>query len=249
MSVLFGSTRAVLTPHYAVLTPQGLVNSVIPGWSNALINVLAAPPLGARFTMVLAQLDTDGAADFPASQRERFVFVRSGAIRVQVGPTQAELTAGGYGFLPAGSAHALEAAARETRLLVFEKEYLPLPDRTPPLPVFANEREMPGVPFLGDEAVHVKQLLPDQLDFDMAVNIMAFQPGGTLPIVETHVMEHGLLMLEGQGIYRLGSDWYPVQADDSIWMGPYCPQWFVAAGKEQARYILYKDVNRDLLAG
>jgi len=62
--------------------------------------------------------------------------------------------------------------------------------------------------------------------------------------VETHVMEHGLLMLAGQGIYRLDSDWHPVQAGDVIWMAPYCPQWFVAMGKAPASYIYYKDVNR-----
>ena len=39
--------------------------------------------------------------------------------------------------------------------------------------------------------------------FDFAVNTMTFQPGATLPMVEIHVMEHGLLMLEGGGIYRL----------------------------------------------
>ena len=28
-------------------------------------------------------------------------------------------------------------------------------------------------------------------------------------------------------------------------MAPYCPQWFVAMGKSPARYLYYKDVNRD----
>jgi (S)-ureidoglycine aminohydrolase len=60
-------------------------------------------------------------------------------------------------------------------------------------------------------------------------------------------MEHGLLLLDGQGIYRLGERWYPIQAGDAIWMGPYCPQWFAAIGKNPARYLYYKDVNRDPL--
>ena len=78
----------------------------------------------------------------------------------------------------------------------------------------------------------------------MAVNIFTYQPGATLPLVETHIMEHGLLMLKGQGIYRLDADWHPVQAGDVIWMAPYCPQWFVATGPAPASYIYYKDVNR-----
>ena len=31
---------------------------------------------------------------------------------------------------------------------------------------------------------------------------------------------------------------------DAIWIAPYCPQWFIAAGPERARYIYYKNVNR-----
>jgi (S)-ureidoglycine aminohydrolase len=62
-------------------------------------------------------------------------------------------------------------------------------------------------------------------------------------------MEHGLLMLEGQGVYRLGDSWYPVREGDAIWMAPFCPQWFVAMGKGPARYLYYKDVNRDPMAG
>ena len=36
-----------------------------------------------------------------------------------------------------------------------------------------------------------------------------------------------------------------VKAGDAIWMAPYCAQWFVAMGKVPARYLYYKDVNRD----
>ena len=102
-----------------------------------------------------------------------------------------------------------------------------------------------GPPFLGDPDAILKVLLPRDLRFDMAVNVFTFQPGAALPMVEVHVMEHGLLMLEGKGVYRLDDDWYPVRQGDVIWMAPYCPQWFVAMGKGPARYLYYKDVNRD----
>jgi (S)-ureidoglycine aminohydrolase len=90
-------------------------------------------------------------------------------------------------------------------------------------------------------------LLPDVPAFDLAMNIFTYQPGATLPFVETHIMEHGLLMLAGQGVYRLEDSWYPVAAGDAIWMAPYCPQWFVAMGKQPASYLYYKDVNRQAL--
>jgi (S)-ureidoglycine aminohydrolase len=95
-----------------------------------------------------------------------------------------------------------------------------------------------------DEAVKVRTLIPADLSFDFAVNTMTFQPGATLPRVEIHEMEHGLLMLEGEGIYRLGDCWYPVKAGDFIWMSPYCPQWFGALGKKPAKYLIYKNWNR-----
>ena len=97
---------------------------------------------------------------------------------------------------------------------------------------------------MGDPDLQVQALLPDQPAFDFAVNTMTYQPGAALSMVEIHVMEHGLLMLEGGGIYRLGDAWYQVSAGDFIWMAPYCPQWFGALGKQPAKYLIYKDWNR-----
>jgi (S)-ureidoglycine aminohydrolase len=97
---------------------------------------------------------------------------------------------------------------------------------------------------MGDPAVQVRPLVPDSPQFDFAVNSMTFEPGGSLPIVESHVMEHGLMMVAGGGIYRLGDCWHPVTAGDFIYMAPYCPQWFCAVGKTPAHYIIYKDWNR-----
>jgi (S)-ureidoglycine aminohydrolase len=97
---------------------------------------------------------------------------------------------------------------------------------------------------MGDEEVQVRGLLPEDARFDFAVNTMTYQPGAALRMVEVHVMEHGLLLLEGGGIYRLGERWYPVTAEDFIWMAPFCPQWFGALGKKPAKYLIYKDWNR-----
>ena len=99
-------------------------------------------------------------------------------------------------------------------------------------------------PLADDTDLEVLVLLPEQPAFDFAVNIMTFQPGAALPMVESHMMEHGLVMLAGGGIYRLGDQWYPVTAGDFIWMAPWCPQWFGALGKTPAKYLIYKDWNR-----
>ena len=120
-----------------------------------------------------------------------------------------------------------------------------MPGIAKPAALVGHARDVKGQPFLGNEDARLQVLLPDQPAFDMAVNIFTYQPGATLPFVETHIMEHGMLILSGQGIYRLDNDWYPVKAGDVIWLGAYCPQWFVAMGKTPASYIYYKDVNRD----
>ncbi len=103
---------------------------------------------------------------------------------------------------------------------------------------------LPPLAVMGDSALRVRTLLPDAQAYDFAVNTMTYDPGASLSIVEIHVMEHGLLMLEGGGIYRLGDSWYPVHAGDFIWMRAFCPQWFGALGKKPAKYLIYKDWRR-----
>jgi (S)-ureidoglycine aminohydrolase len=129
-------------------------------------------------------------------------------------------------------------------LLIFKKTYEQLAGQRPPELFAGNEKNIPEGPFLGDERARLKTLIPDSLAADMAVNVFTFDPGATLPFVETHVMEHGMLFLAGGGIYRLDADWHPVTAGDVLWIAPYCPQWFIAAGPLTTRYIYYKNINR-----
>ena len=129
-------------------------------------------------------------------------------------------------------------------MAVIEKHYVPVDSVAAPRLLVSKEDAIDPHPLDDDPDLQVKCLLPDEPRFDFAVNTMVYQPGAALRMVEMHVMEHGLLMLEGDGIYRLGDSWYPVTAGDFIWMGPWCPQWFGAIGKKPAKYLIYKDCNR-----
>ena len=242
---LFGFTRTVVKQKYALLTPDSFVPSSLPGWQKAVCHVLISPAMGARFSQVLATLESEGQCLGNTGGNQYFVYVVEGNASILLEERRHRLEAGSYVYLPPGKDVQIRSSANATLLLLFQKEYVVLPGIAKPPALVAHEREIKGQPFLGQEEAQLQVLLPDQPAFDMAVNIFTYQPGATLPFVESHLMEHGLMLLKGQGIYRLDADWYPVQAGDVIWMAPYCPQWFVAMGKTPASYIYYKDVNRD----
>ncbi len=244
----FGTTRSRITRQYAVITPDTHVPSPLVGWHKATAVVHISPALGARFTQYTAILEPGATSAAPAAGIERVIYVLAGHIQLQIGGQRLELTSGGFAFLPATTDHQLSTSkiAKETaRLAIFEKRYVPLAGVEPPQPIVGRQEQFPGNAFLGDDDLRLQVLLPVEPAFDLAVNIFTYQPGGTLPQVEIHVMEHGLLMLEGAGVYRLGDDYFPVQAGDVIWMASYCPQWMVAMGKQPARYLYYKDIHRE----
>jgi (S)-ureidoglycine aminohydrolase len=231
-----GSTRSSYRRDHLLHTPDTFVRAALPGMRNATAIVHAGPAMGAAFTQYTVELGSDGS--FVLGQAQSFVYVLEGSVNFDGN----HLSINQYAWLPPYQAVCVSAAAR-ARVSVIEKPYSALSGGVPGLLV-GDERHVQQKPLLDDEAVEVRMLLPDDPAFDCAVNTMTFQPGATLPMVELHVMEHGLLMLEGEGIYRLGEHWYPVQAGDFIWMAPYCPQWFGALGKTPAKYLIYKDWNR-----
>ena len=236
-----GVTRTSYRRDHALLAPDSFVRAPLPGMREATAVVHAAPASGAAFTQYTAEFEAAGMLGPAAGQR--FVFVIEGAVRVEIGGQRRRLKKDGYAYLPAGADHRV-VADKPARAAVIEKPYRPLPGIEPPRAVFGAERAVAGQPLMGDPALEVRTLLPENPAFDMAVNTMTFEPGASLPMVECHVMEHGLFMLDGGGVYRLGERWYPVAAGDFIWMAPFCPQWFGALGKTPSRYLIYKDWNR-----
>ena len=245
MTELFGTTRNVVKGRYALLTPAGLVPSQLPGWEKAVCYMLISPALGARFSQLLITLEKDGQCAGNTGVNQYFVYVLEGAASILLEARKHRLETGSYAYLPSGQDVQIASGAPAARLLFFQKEYQPLPGVARPVGFAAHEREIKGQPLRGNEDLRLQVLLPGHPGFDMAVNILTCQPGAALPSVEAPVMERGLMLLRGQGVYRLEADWHPVQAGDVIWTAPYCPQWFVAVGKTPASCIYCQDVNRD----
>jgi (S)-ureidoglycine aminohydrolase len=238
-----GLTRSSRKLDHLLQTPNTFIRTPLPGAAGVEFVVHAAPQLGARFTQMTAEFAADGTLGPAPAQR--FLYVLEGELKLTAAGREHVLAPGGFAFLPQGTPHTLRATVL-SRAAVIEKPYEPIAsdeEQTAQI-VVGNETTIAPVALMGDEALRVRSLMPDGPAYDFAVNTMTYDPGAALSMVEIHVMEHGLLMLEGGGIYRLGDAWYPVEAGDFIWMGPYCPQWFGALGKRPAKYLIYKDWRR-----
>jgi len=236
-----GHTRSANRRDHLLLTPDTFVRTVLPGMQGGAAIVHVSPAVGAAFTQYTAELEPSGTLG--PTDAQRFVYLLSGSADLSTDTSFHSLAPGSYAYLPEGSPYIL-TAREATRLAVIEKPYQPLENLIEPALLIGREEESTPTALMGDPDLQVRALLPDRPSFDFAVNTMTYQPGAALSMVEVHVMEHGLLMLEGGGIYRLGDAWYPVTAGDFIWMAPFCPQWFAAIGKQPAKYLIYKDCNR-----
>jgi (S)-ureidoglycine aminohydrolase len=236
-----GSTRSSLRPDHLLQTPDTFIRTALPGATGVDFVVHAAPQLGARFTQMTAEFAADGTLGPAPAQR--FIYLIEGELELTAGGETHIVVPGGFAYLPYGAEHTVRALSA-ARAAVIEKPYQPQAGTGAPEIVIGNETSSPSVALMGDDGLRVRSLMPDGPACDFAVNTMTYDPGAALSMVEIHVMEHGLLMLEGGGIYRLGDDWYPVEAGDFIWMAPYCPQWFGALGKQPTKYLIYKDWGR-----
>lgn len=245
------SSRARLRPRYALFPLEGYPLSRLPAWPGVAARVLASPALGAAFVETLLDLEPGQSGGHAADGRtETFLFVVEGSADhvsdlVIDGGRRQPLAAGSYALVPAASSFTLTATAA-CRVLQLRKTYEPLAGTPMPPPLVAHERDVADTVYLGDAGALLKTLVPDEMPYDLAMNIFTFAPGHGLPVVETHVMEHGLFVLAGRGLYYLDDTWMEVEAQDFIWMGPYVPQSFVAAGPVPTRYLYYKNVNRDV---
>ena len=247
--------RAVFTEAYAVI-PAGvmrdIVTSFLPGWTGTRAWIIARPMTGfaETFSHYLMEVAPGGGSEAPEPETgaEGTIFVTHGRLSLLVAGEARELGPGGYAYCPPGSLARVTAAGREpARFHWLRKLYEPAPGLAAPPPlVVADEAEIAPTPMPGTEGrwATTRFVDPEDLRHDMHVTIVTFEPGGLIPFEETHVMEHGLYVLEGKAVYKLNRDWVEVEAGDYMWLRAFCPQACYAGGPGRFRYLLYKDVNR-----
>ena len=250
------SDRAVFTTGYVVI-PKGvlsdIVTSYLPFWSKTRLWVLARPMTGfsETFSHYLMEIESGGGSDRPDdnADAQSVLFVTSGSMTVTIDGTAHPLTIGSYVYLPAGCDWTIINNGRQTASFHWiRKRYNAVNGIDQPDAFVTSDGAIDPVAMPDTDGRWATTRFVDQTDLrhDMHVNIVTFQPGGTIPFAETHVMEHGLFVLSGKAVYHLNQDWVEVEAGDYMWLRAFCPQACYAGGPEPFRYLLYKDVNRHM---
>lgn len=246
--------RAVFAEAYAVI-PHGvlrdIVTSALPHWTGSRAWILARPLSGfaETFSHYVMEVAPGGGSERPEPEAgaEAVLFVMEGEVTLTLGGAERRMAEGGWAFLPPGSGWTLmNHGGRPARFHWIRKLYERVDGIDLPEPVFADEAAVAPVPMPGTDGrwATTRFVDPGDVRHDMHVNIVTFEPGAVIPFMETHVMEHGLYVLEGKAVYRLNQDWVEVEAGDFMWLRAFCPQACYAGGPGRFRYLLYKDVNR-----
>jgi (S)-ureidoglycine aminohydrolase len=251
--------RAVFTEAYAFI-PRGvfsdIVTSVLPGWQKTRLWIIARPMTGfsETFSHYVMEIAPGGgsAAPEPDALAQGALFVTGGTVEVVIDGLAHRLHAGGFAYIPAGTIWSLSNTGdAPARFHWIRKRWEPAAGVAKPKAFLTSDQATPlsRMPDTDGVWATTRFMDPDDLMHDMHVTIVTFQPGGVIPFEETHVMEHGLYVLEGKAVYRLNRDWVEVEAGDYMWLRAFCPQACYAAGPGPFRYLLYKDVNRHAALG
>ena len=246
--------RAVFTDAYAVIPKgvmQDIVTSYLPHWEKTRDWIIARPLSGfaETFSWYVVEVAAGGGSERPDDDpdAESVLFVVGGTVSLAIDGVRHRMGTGGYAFLPPGTTWTLRSEGDESATFHWiRKAYERVEGIEVPEPFVTAEVDVAVEPMPDTGGAWGTQRFVDPLDVrhDMHVNIVSFEPGGAIPFPETHVMEHGLYVLEGKAVYLLNQDWVEVQEGDFMWLRAFCPQACYAGGPGRFRYLLYKDVNR-----
>ena len=248
--------RAVFTEAYAVIpkaTMRDIVTSLLPHWDKTRAWIIARPLSGfaETFSQYIMEVLPGGGSERPEPDpdAEAVLFIVEGQLDLTLGSTTHAMMSGGYAFIPPGANWTVSnSSTAPVKFHWVRKAYEKVEGIGVPDAFVTSDAEVEPIAMPGTAGTWATTRFADPSDIrhDMHVNIVTFEPGGTIPFAETHVMEHGLYVLEGKAVYRLNSDWVEVEAGDFMWLRAFCPQACYAGGPGRFRYLLYKDVNRHM---
>lgn len=248
------SDRAVFTDAYCVI-PKGvmrdIVTSNLPHFNNTRAWILARPMSGfaETFAQYIVEIAAGGGSDTPEPEADAqaVLFVVDGKLTLVLDGITHQVPTGGYAYISPSAKWSLANASKNAVTFHWiRKAYERVNGIDEPDSFVTHDNDVaPSVMPDTDGAWSTTRFAdPADIRHDMHVNIVNFEPGGAIPFAETHVMEHGLYVLEGKAVYLLNKDWVEVEAGDFMWLRAFCPQACYAGGPGRFRYLLYKDVNR-----
>ena len=246
--------RAIFTDAYAFI-PKGtltdITTSYLPFWDKTRLWILARPLSGfaETFSHYIMEVSAGGGSKQPEAdiKAQSVLFIVSGQLQLAIDGDVHDLKIGGYAYIPAGADWSVQNRfANSCKFHWLRKRYHSIEGVDRPGAFVTSDQDTTAVEMPNTKGVWATSRFvePDDIRHDMHVNIVSFQPGGVIPFAETHVMEHGLYVLQGKAVYHLNQSWIEVEAGDYMWLRAFCPQACYAGGPEPFRYLLYKDVNR-----
>ena len=207
---------------YTLLTPANRYASRLPAMSGSIVFKLVTPRLTpARFGQYLIVIGDHPVDVHVDSPFEHFLLGQSGQAQVRIaGGEPLRLGDGGLVYIGPNIAFSL-LGEPSAELHWIKRHYEAIDGLAAPTlqsgRLADTERTATPVPGL-----HRRELI-DPLDpaFDFNISHMEFDPGVALSQIDE---EHGLYMTSGGGTYHLDGTQLEVQADDFIYMAPYCPR-------------------------
>ena len=246
--------RAHFTNAYAVI-PRGVMSDIVtsnlPFWDKTRAWILARPLSGfaETFSQYIVEVAPGGGSQRPETDpgAQAILFVVQGEFSLFIEGVTHPMSPGSYAYIPAGAHWAVQNDSPDAaKFHWIRKTYEPIEGMDKPQAFVTNENQVPETPMPETNGAWATTRFVDPADMshDCHVNIVTLKPGAVIPFAETHVMEHGLYVLQGKAVYRLNQDWVEVEAGDFMWLRAFCPQACYAGGPDPFRYLLYKDVNR-----
>ena len=235
------ASRGVRRASFTLVTPANHYPSRLPGFPGAQVVKLVTPRLApARFGQYLLSLDGSGTVE---AGFESFLYGLEGSVALRADGVEHRLAAGGFAYLPPELGFSMAGAGRvlwlKRRLEAWPGLAAPRRGRRPPRRRAVRVDRRPRLP--PPRAARPGRPAPG----------LQHEPAGVRPrrrARQGRDPRRGARPLHDRG---RGPSTTSTQSStrsargDFVYMAPYCPQSFVATGREPAEYLLYKDVYRD----
>ncbi|MGI8633784.1 MAG: cupin domain-containing protein, partial [Segetibacter sp.] len=101
-------TRSVVKSNHAVISPDGYINSNVPGWTNCTVNVIINEQMGAHLCQTLITSKQDGKLEGSTKASQIFFYIVQGQSNATVNGEKKTLTQGQFAYVPVNTKYVFE---------------------------------------------------------------------------------------------------------------------------------------------